>query len=182
MTTSSRWWVGPGNGCRGSRLIPVQSANGSVAFGQYKPSESGSGYDPWALQVLEIEDGRIVEFTFFLDTERLFPLWGLPPRLDLSYSGSTSLQAHERDQRPQLVADPAQPHVAVVVPRRELQAGQRVDGHGVRSDLDDAAHGMPGAARGEQPAHAIAQSRKVVARDRAVDVEDQRGVVDRHRP
>ena len=41
-------------------------ANGSVAFGQYKPSESGSGYDPWALQVLEIADGKIVEFTFFL--------------------------------------------------------------------------------------------------------------------
>ena len=76
------WWVGPGAGCRGSRMIPTVAANGSPAFGQYKPSESGSGFDPWALQVLEIEDGRIVEFTFFLDTERLFPLFGLPPRLD----------------------------------------------------------------------------------------------------
>jgi RNA polymerase sigma-70 factor (ECF subfamily) len=76
------WWLGPGIGCRGSRVIPVVSANGSPAFGQYKPSESGSGYDPWALQVLEIEDGRIVELTFFLDTKRLFPLFGLPPRLD----------------------------------------------------------------------------------------------------
>jgi RNA polymerase sigma-70 factor, ECF subfamily len=76
------WWYGPGIGCRGSRVIPTVSANGAPAFGQYKPSESGSGYDPWALQVLEIEDGRIVEFTFFLDTERLFPLFGLPPRLD----------------------------------------------------------------------------------------------------
>jgi ketosteroid isomerase-like protein len=28
--------------------------------------------------VLEIEDGRIVEFTFFLDTQTLFPLFGLP--------------------------------------------------------------------------------------------------------
>ena len=54
------------------------SANGSPAFGQYKPSETGEGYDPWALQVLEIEDGRIVEFTFFLGTETLFPLFGLP--------------------------------------------------------------------------------------------------------
>ena len=52
------------------------------AFGQYKPSESGEGYDPWALQVLEVEDGRIVELTFFLDTDTLFPLFGLPPRLD----------------------------------------------------------------------------------------------------
>ena len=76
------WWFGPGIGCRGSRVIPTVSANGSPAFGQYKPSESGSGYDPWALQVLEIEDGRIVEFTFFLETETLFPQFGLPLRLD----------------------------------------------------------------------------------------------------
>jgi len=76
------WWFGPGIGCRGSRVLPTVAANGSPAFGQYKPSESGSGYDPWALQVLEIEDGRIVELTFFLDTETLFPLFGLPPRLD----------------------------------------------------------------------------------------------------
>ncbi|HJS96429.1 MAG TPA: sigma-70 family RNA polymerase sigma factor [Solirubrobacteraceae bacterium] len=76
------WWFGPGIGCAGSRVIPVESANGCIAFGQYKPSESGSGYDPWALQVLEIVDGKIVDITFFLSTERLFPLWGLPPRLD----------------------------------------------------------------------------------------------------
>jgi RNA polymerase sigma-70 factor (ECF subfamily) len=76
------WWFGPGIECRGSRLLPTVAANGSIAFGQYKPSQSGSGYDPWALQVLEIEDGRIVEFTFFLSTERLFPLFGLPARLD----------------------------------------------------------------------------------------------------
>jgi RNA polymerase sigma-70 factor (ECF subfamily) len=76
------WWVGPGAGCRGSRVIPVTDANGSPAFGQYKPSANGDGYEPWALQVLELSAGRIVEFTFFLDTEKLFPLFGLPPRLD----------------------------------------------------------------------------------------------------
>ena len=76
------WWVGPGAGCRGSRVIPTVSANGSPAFGQYKPSPSGSGYEPWALQVLEIADSEIVEFTFFLDTDRLFPLFGLPDRLE----------------------------------------------------------------------------------------------------
>ncbi len=77
-----KWWFGPGIGCQGSRVVPVETANGQVAFGQYKPSETGTGYDPWALQVLEIDDGKIVEFTFFLSTERLFPLWGLPPHLD----------------------------------------------------------------------------------------------------
>jgi RNA polymerase sigma-70 factor (ECF subfamily) len=76
------WWLGAGAGCRGSRLIPAISANSSPAFGQYKPSETGSGYDPWALQVLEVADGRIVEFTFFLATETIFPLFGLPPRMD----------------------------------------------------------------------------------------------------
>ena len=76
------WWVGPGAGCRGSRVIPTVAANGSPAFGQYKPSETGEGYDPWALQVLEISDGRIIELTFFLGTETIFPLFGLPARLD----------------------------------------------------------------------------------------------------
>jgi RNA polymerase sigma-70 factor, ECF subfamily len=77
-----RWFVGPGAGCRGSRVIPTMTANGSPAFAQYKPSASGSGYDAWALQVLELAGGRIVEFTFFLDTKRLFPLFDLPARLE----------------------------------------------------------------------------------------------------
>jgi RNA polymerase sigma-70 factor (ECF subfamily) len=76
------WWFGPGIGCRGSRVIPAGSANGSPAFGQYKPSESGSGFDPWALQVVELSGDGIAELTFFLDTETLFPLFGLPPRLE----------------------------------------------------------------------------------------------------
>ena len=77
-----RWWVGRGAGCRGSRVVPATAANGAPAFGQYKPSDSGGGFEPWALQVLEVADGRIVEFTFFLDTDTVFPLFGLPPRLE----------------------------------------------------------------------------------------------------
>jgi RNA polymerase sigma-70 factor (ECF subfamily) len=74
------WWVGQGAGCRGSRVIATQTANGSPAFAQYKPREDGDGYEPWALQVLEIADGKVVEFTFFLATETLFPLFGVPPQ------------------------------------------------------------------------------------------------------
>ena len=73
------WCLGPGIGCSGSRLIP-SVANGSPAFGQYKPGPSG--LEPWSLQVLEISRGRIAGISFFLDTERLFPLFGLPPRPD----------------------------------------------------------------------------------------------------
>jgi len=74
------WCLGPGIGCRDSRLVPTM-ANGSPAFGQYKPSPDG-GHEPWSLQVLEISDGRISGISFFLDTQSLFPLFGLPPRLD----------------------------------------------------------------------------------------------------
>jgi RNA polymerase sigma-70 factor (ECF subfamily) len=74
------WCLGPGIGCRGSRLVPTV-ANGMPAFGQYKPSDEG-GREPWSLQVLEISAGRISGISFFLDTNTLFPLFGLPPRLD----------------------------------------------------------------------------------------------------
>jgi RNA polymerase sigma-70 factor (ECF subfamily) len=76
------WWFGPGIGCKGSRVIPTITANGQPAFAQYKPNENGDGYVPWSLQVLELKDGKIAEFTFFLDTERVFPLFGVPLQLD----------------------------------------------------------------------------------------------------
>jgi RNA polymerase sigma-70 factor (ECF subfamily) len=77
-----QWCLGPGSGCRDSRLIPT-SANGMPAFGQYKPDPAG-GWAPWSLQVVDLEpDGSSIRaITFFLDTPRFFPLFGLPPRLD----------------------------------------------------------------------------------------------------
>jgi RNA polymerase sigma-70 factor, ECF subfamily len=76
------WWFGPGLSCRHSRMIPTTAANGAPALGQYRPRPDGEGYEPWALNVLEIEDGKIVELTFFLDTARVFPLFGLPLEYD----------------------------------------------------------------------------------------------------
>jgi RNA polymerase sigma-70 factor (ECF subfamily) len=75
------WWLGPGIGCQGSKLLRAkESANGLPAWGQYKPSPDG-GYEPWALQVVEISGGRVAELTFFLDTKTLFPRFGLPERI-----------------------------------------------------------------------------------------------------
>jgi RNA polymerase sigma-70 factor (ECF subfamily) len=74
-----RWHLEAGAKCRGSRMLPT-AANGLGAFGQYR--RSPGGYEPWALQVVETSGGRIVGLNAFLDTERLFPLFGLPPRLD----------------------------------------------------------------------------------------------------
>jgi len=75
------FYLGPGSDCRGSRMVPV-SANGTPAFGQYKPKASGAGYYPWSVQVIEVSQGRIVGLHHFLDTERMFPLFGLPLELE----------------------------------------------------------------------------------------------------
>jgi RNA polymerase sigma-70 factor, ECF subfamily len=75
-----RWCLGPGIGCRDSRLIPTL-ANGSPAFAQYKPGALG-GREAWSLQVLEVSGGLISGISFFLDTARWFPLFGLPPGLE----------------------------------------------------------------------------------------------------
>lgn len=76
-----RWWQGPGAPCRGSRLVPTR-ANGRPAFGQYRPSGPGGAHRPWSLQMPVIVDGRIADIVFYLDTDTLFPLFGLPPTLD----------------------------------------------------------------------------------------------------
>lgn len=69
-----KWLLGPGCGCAGSHLVPL-AANGRPAFGQYRADGT-----PWAIQVIETADGRISALQSFLDTERLFPLFGLPMR------------------------------------------------------------------------------------------------------
>ncbi len=78
-TEISRWYLGQGIGCRGSRLLAT-SANGCPAFGAYKASERG-GHDPFNIQIVEISDGRITGLHHFLYPE-LFPAFGLPVHLE----------------------------------------------------------------------------------------------------
>ena len=83
-TNIGTWMVQPGpSECRGSKLLPI-SANGCPGFAQYRRDPAG-GYAPWALQVLEISEGRIAEMSFFLaflEPDRLFSEFGLPLHLD----------------------------------------------------------------------------------------------------
>jgi RNA polymerase sigma-70 factor (ECF subfamily) len=75
-----RWMLEPGpSRCRGSILVPAGPVNGVPALAQYKPDPHG-GHAPWALQVHEVSGGRFSRLTYFLDTERLFPAFGLPLR------------------------------------------------------------------------------------------------------
>ena len=73
---------GPGHRLRGFPPGRRSRANGSPAFGQYKPDPENGGLSPWSVQVLELDGDRISGITFFLDTERLFPLFGLPVRFE----------------------------------------------------------------------------------------------------
>ncbi|NIZ93474.1 sigma-70 family RNA polymerase sigma factor [Kineococcus rubinsiae] len=70
------WMLGPGHGCRGSRLVPV-GVNGQPGFAHYRPSGPGGAHEPFALVVLEVRDGAVQAITSFLDT-RLFALFGIP--------------------------------------------------------------------------------------------------------
>ncbi len=74
----AKWYLGEGAACAGSRLLPTW-ANGCPAFGAYKVDPAG-GHSPFALQVLEITDGRITHLHHFLDPE-LFGTFGLPTHL-----------------------------------------------------------------------------------------------------
>ena len=58
---------------RGQRLAVVRAV---------PTSATGQGHDPWALVVLETGKGKVTGINSFLDTEQLFPLFGLPPHLD----------------------------------------------------------------------------------------------------
>jgi RNA polymerase sigma-70 factor (ECF subfamily) len=81
------WFLGRGIGCKGSRLVPT-AANGLPAFGQYRPGAPGWPHRPWSLVVLELDGDRIAAMNHFLDTERIFPRFGLPAELPPSPEAS----------------------------------------------------------------------------------------------
>jgi RNA polymerase sigma-70 factor (ECF subfamily) len=74
----ARFFLGQGIGCQGSKLLAT-TANGSPAFGSYKPAPDGTRR-PWAIQVIEISGDRIVGHHNFLGPE-LFPVFGFPDHL-----------------------------------------------------------------------------------------------------
>ena len=73
------WFGGPGKGCAGARLVPVE-INGTAGFGNYRVAGPGR-WEPFGIQVIEVGDGAIVGHHNFL-----YPHWftefGLPPFLE----------------------------------------------------------------------------------------------------
>ncbi|MGV3760076.1 MAG: sigma-70 family RNA polymerase sigma factor [Actinomycetota bacterium] len=74
------WMVGPGAACEGSRLVPV-AVNGTAGFASYKPAGPGR-WEPWAVQIIEVADGRIVGHNNFVYGAPLFAELGLPLHLE----------------------------------------------------------------------------------------------------
>jgi RNA polymerase sigma-70 factor, ECF subfamily len=78
----TKWMLEPTpSQCRGSILVPVR-ANGVQAWGQFKPDPDNGGYRAWGLQVHEVTGGKFSRLTFFIDSERVFPLFGLPLHME----------------------------------------------------------------------------------------------------
>jgi RNA polymerase sigma-70 factor, ECF subfamily len=73
------WLLGPGAGCRGSRLAPIK-ANGAPAFAQWRADPDG-GFSAWSIHILTLSAGAITAMDFFVDPD-LFALFDLPVRLD----------------------------------------------------------------------------------------------------
>lgn len=72
------WLLGHGSVCKDSRLVPVD-VNGTAGFGSYHLVEPGV-WEPWAIQVIEVADNKIIGHHNFLYPD-LFERMGLPPLL-----------------------------------------------------------------------------------------------------
>jgi RNA polymerase sigma-70 factor, ECF subfamily len=73
------WFLGEGIVCQGGRLLPVD-VNGSAGFGNYHLVRPGL-WEPWAIQVIETAQGKVVGHHNFLYPES-FAEFGLPPRIE----------------------------------------------------------------------------------------------------
>ena len=75
---AGRWYGGQGSGCSGSKLVPLR-LNGCPGFAAYKPGPDGDR-EAFAIQLVEMRDGRITGLHHFLGPEQ-FTALGLPLRL-----------------------------------------------------------------------------------------------------
>ena len=166
------WWFGPGNGCRGSRVIPVQSANGAPAFGQYKPAESGEGYEPWALQVRR--DRERSDRRAHVLPRRRDALPALRPSARLRRLAEHVREAHELDEfekRLRCVSQPDAAAASQAASCRRASASTVTASGSTPADVAD--DGLAALARID--ADAVAQAGEVRGRYRAANGERDLG-------
>ncbi|MFF2886016.1 sigma-70 family RNA polymerase sigma factor [Paenibacillus sp. NPDC057967] len=74
--------------CSGSRLLPIRANGNCPAYAQYMPSGHDGLLVPWAIHVLEIQEGKIAHLHHFIDSD-LFGQFGLPDFLDTNTDFAT---------------------------------------------------------------------------------------------
>ena len=127
------WWFGPGHRLPGLAGRPGPDGERLARVRPVQAEPRTAGYEPWALQVRRARGGGIGELTFFLDTERLFPLFGLPLSSTPEPSPRSTSSGRQGEQIQQLARGPAQPDLQAAAACGELEPRQLVDGHGVGS-------------------------------------------------
>ena len=75
-----KWLRGPGSGCRGSRLAPID-ANGAPGFAQWRVDPDGGFQRLGDPRPRRSQAGSSPRMDFFVDPN-LFPLFDLPIHLD----------------------------------------------------------------------------------------------------
>ena len=73
------WFLGEGIVCKDGKLLPVD-VNGTAGFGNYH-KVGPDRWEPWAIQVIEVADGKIVGHHNFVGAEQ-FADFGLPPYIE----------------------------------------------------------------------------------------------------
>jgi RNA polymerase sigma-70 factor (ECF subfamily) len=73
------WFLGEGIVCKDGRLLPI-AVNGTAGFGNYHLVRPGL-WEPFAIQVIEVADGKIAGHHNFLYPDK-FAEFGLPPRIE----------------------------------------------------------------------------------------------------
>ena len=73
------WMLGPGHECEGSKIVPGRGQR-LAGVGPVPPRSGRRLRFPGRVTVLETRDGKVTGINSFLDTDRLFPLFGLPDR------------------------------------------------------------------------------------------------------
>lgn len=74
----AHWFLNQGAKCRNGKLIPID-VNGSAGYGNYHEASPGR-WEPWAVQIIEVVDGRITGHHNFVGAD--FEAFGLPPFLE----------------------------------------------------------------------------------------------------
>ena len=156
------WWFGPGIGCRGSRLVPTVSANGSPAYGQYKPVPT-EATSRGRCRCSSSTTAGSASSRSSSTRRRSSRCSGCPPgsRRRLRHADSApparSLrqdvpQPHEEDERTEIVRCVAEPDPAASPAGRELEPCERIDRHRIRLDARDIAQRQiqPGPAQQRQ--------------------------------